>query len=103
MAAQSMVLPLDSAAAEESARIMGSLLRQGRPVNALDVLIAGTASANGATVLISSDRDFLEIEKVSDLQDSTACLLAEEGDYPALLCAVGPVDSGPSHQHRGRY
>jgi predicted nucleic acid-binding protein len=68
MAAQAFVLPLDVRAAEESAKIMGSLLRVGRPVNALDVLIAGTAAANGASVLVTSDRDFLEIEKVSDLK-----------------------------------
>ncbi len=68
MAARALVLPLDVGAVEESAKIMGSLLRVGRPVNALDVLIAGTASANGATLLITSDRDFLEIEKVSELR-----------------------------------
>ena len=68
MAAQSLVLPLDVGAVEESAKIDGSLLRAGRPVNALDVLIAGTASANGATVLMTADRDFLEIGKVSPLR-----------------------------------
>jgi predicted nucleic acid-binding protein len=39
-------LPLDSMAVEESADIMGSLLRIGKPVNAFDVLIAETAMAN---------------------------------------------------------
>jgi predicted nucleic acid-binding protein len=68
MAAQAIVLPLDSAAAEEGAKIMGSLLRVGRPVNALDVLIAATAVANGARSLISADRDFLEIAKVTELE-----------------------------------
>lgn len=68
MAAQSLVLPLDVGAVEESAKIMGSLLRVGKPVNASDVLIAGTASSNGASVVITSDRDFLEIEKVSELR-----------------------------------
>ena len=35
MAAQSLVLPLDVGAVEESAKIMGSLLRVGKPVNAV--------------------------------------------------------------------
>ena len=47
---------------------MGALLRIGQPVNALDVLIAGTAVANGAETVLSSDADFLKIAKVSDLK-----------------------------------
>jgi len=65
---QLRLLPLDSAAAEESARIMGSLLRIGQPVNALDVLIAGTAVANGAERILSRDRDYEKVAKVSDLK-----------------------------------
>jgi len=65
---QLRLLPLDLDAAKESAKIMGSLLRIGQPVNALDVLIAGTALANGAEKLISTDRDFEKIAKVSDLK-----------------------------------
>lgn len=65
---QLRLMPLDSDAAEESAKIMGSLLRIGQPVNALDVLIAGTAIANGAEALISTDRDFEKIARVSDLK-----------------------------------
>jgi tRNA(fMet)-specific endonuclease VapC len=61
------LLPLDGDASEESARIMGQLLRLGQPVNALDVLIAGTALANGAEGLLSADRDYERIAKVSDL------------------------------------
>jgi tRNA(fMet)-specific endonuclease VapC len=64
---QLRVLPLDSDAAEESAKIMGSLLRIGQPVNALDVLIAGTAMSNGAEKIISTDRDYEKIARVSDL------------------------------------
>ncbi|TLX97119.1 MAG: type II toxin-antitoxin system VapC family toxin [Thaumarchaeota archaeon] len=59
---------LDSDAAEEAAKIMGSLLRIGQQVNALDVLIAGTAVANGAEKIISKDRDYEKIAKVSDLK-----------------------------------
>jgi predicted nucleic acid-binding protein len=62
------VLPLDSDAAEESAKIMGSLLRIGQPVNALDVLIAGTVMASGAEKLLSKDSDYEKIAKVSDLK-----------------------------------
>jgi predicted nucleic acid-binding protein len=65
---QLRVLPLDTAGAEAAAKIMGGLLRAGKAVNALDVLIAGTAAANVAEKVVSSDRDFLEIAKVSDLE-----------------------------------
>jgi tRNA(fMet)-specific endonuclease VapC len=62
------VLPLDAEAAEESARIMGGLLRIGQPVNALDVLIAGIALSNGAEKILSKDNDYEKIAKVSDLK-----------------------------------
>jgi predicted nucleic acid-binding protein len=65
---QLSLLALDSDAAEESAQIMGSLLRIGQPVNALDVLIAGTAAANGVERILSNDEDFQKISKVSDLK-----------------------------------
>ena len=41
---------------------MGSLLRIGQQVNALDVLIAGTAVANGAEKIISKDRDYEKMQ-----------------------------------------
>jgi predicted nucleic acid-binding protein len=47
---------------------MGSLLRIGQPVNALDVLIAGTAVSNGAEKILSRDKDFETVAKVSDLK-----------------------------------
>ena len=62
------VLGLDFAAAEESARLMGSLLRIGRPVNALDVLVAGIAVSNGVHGLITRDKDFEDISKVTGLR-----------------------------------
>ena len=65
---QMKLLPLDASGAEESAKIMGALLKIGQTVNALDVLIAGTAVAHGAERLISSDRDYEKISKVSDLR-----------------------------------
>ena len=64
---EAAILPLDSESAGESAKIMGSLLRIGRPVNVLDALIAGTALAYNADALIARDADFKEIAKVSNL------------------------------------
>jgi hypothetical protein len=61
------VLPLTRAAAEEASAITARLMDIGRPVNALDVLIAGIALANGAERVITRDRDFLEIAKICDL------------------------------------
>jgi len=65
---QLRLLPLDADAAEESSKIMGSLLRIGQPVNALDVLIVGTAVANGAEKVISKDRDYEKIGRVSEMK-----------------------------------
>ncbi|MDE1854302.1 MAG: type II toxin-antitoxin system VapC family toxin [Thaumarchaeota archaeon] len=65
---QARLLPLDEEAAEESAKIMGRLLRSGAEVNALDVLIAGSALAGGAERLVSGDGDFERIAEVSDLK-----------------------------------
>lgn len=65
---QLSLLALDSEAADQSAEIMGALLRIGQPVNALDVLIAGTAIANGAETVLSNDADFEKIAKISDLK-----------------------------------
>jgi tRNA(fMet)-specific endonuclease VapC len=61
------VLPFNREAAEEASAITARLMDIGRPVNALDVLIAGIAVSNGAERLVTRDRDFLEIAKISDL------------------------------------
>ena len=61
------LLDLDAEAADQSAEIMGSLLRIGQPVNALDVLIAGISIANDAERILSGDTDFERIAKVSNL------------------------------------
>ena len=61
------ILPFDVKAAEESSSIAARLMAIGREVNALDILIAGIAIANGADKIITSDEDFKEIAKVSDL------------------------------------
>jgi tRNA(fMet)-specific endonuclease VapC len=59
------VLDFDLKAAEEASDIMSRLLSLGTPVNSMDVLIAGIASANGAEKIVSRDSDFISIEKVS--------------------------------------
>lgn len=64
---QTRVLPYDFAAADESARIQGMLKRIGKEVNVLDVMIAGCAVANGANRILTRDKDFLAIGKVTDL------------------------------------
>ncbi len=62
------ILPFDVKAAEESSNISARLMALGREVNALDILIAGIAIANGAEKIITRDSDFEEIAKVSDVE-----------------------------------
>ncbi|TMI06576.1 type II toxin-antitoxin system VapC family toxin [Candidatus Bathyarchaeota archaeon] len=66
-ARESLFLGLDAAATDEAAKIMGSLLRIGKRVNALDVLISGIAVANGANEIVTSDKDFQTIQKVANI------------------------------------
>jgi tRNA(fMet)-specific endonuclease VapC len=61
------ILNLDRSSAERSSEIMSRLMALGISVNAFDVLIAGIAEANGAETLITRDRDFESIAKVSEL------------------------------------
>ena len=61
------VLDFNRKAAEEASEIMGRLLSLGTPVNSTDVLIAGIAIVNGAEKIVSRDRDFISIGKVSEL------------------------------------
>ncbi len=62
------MLGLDPDAGEEASGIMGSLLRLGTPINALDVLISGIAVANGAKAIVTSDGDFQTIQKVANIE-----------------------------------
>jgi hypothetical protein len=66
-AREAKVLGLDFEAAEQAAQLMGSLLRLGKPVNALDALICGIAISNNAERLVTSDSDFGYVEKVADI------------------------------------
>lgn len=61
------ILNYDIIAAERSSEIMSRLLALGISVNAIDVLIAAIAVANGAETLISKDRDFECIAKAIEL------------------------------------
>jgi len=61
------VLEFDVRAAEESSTIAAKLEAIGMSVNALDILIAGIAVANGVSKIVTRDRDFLEIAKVADI------------------------------------
>ncbi len=66
-ARESVFLGLDAAATDEASKIMGSLLRIGKTVNALDVLISGIAVANGVDEVVTSDKDFQTIQKVANI------------------------------------
>jgi hypothetical protein len=58
------VLEVDEAAADKAAEIMGKLLRIGRPVNVIDVLIYGVALSNGIEEILTKDKDFKTIEEI---------------------------------------
>jgi len=62
------ILEFDIRASEESSEVMARLLSIGKIVNTLDVIIAGIAIRNGADKIVSRDRDFLEIAKVTALE-----------------------------------
>jgi len=61
------ILNFDLKSADVSSEIASRLSAIGRSVNVMDILIAGIAIANGADAIVTADRDFLEIAKVSDL------------------------------------
>jgi predicted nucleic acid-binding protein len=54
-------LPFDDGAAREAAYIEADLTERGQKINAADVLIAGTARAQNAT-LVATDTDFQKID-----------------------------------------
>ena len=66
-ARESLFLGLAAAATEEASK-MGSLLRIGKPISALDVLVSGIAIANGADTIVTSGRDFQTIQKVANIE-----------------------------------
>lgn len=62
------ILPYDIRAAEKSSEIYAYMLNLGKQINALDILIAAIAIENGAEKIITSDKDFSEISKITDLK-----------------------------------
>ncbi len=56
------ILPLGRAEAETAARIGGALELRGLPIGPMDVLIAGTALAHGATLVTRNLREFSRVE-----------------------------------------
>jgi predicted nucleic acid-binding protein len=67
-ARQTIILDLDTNAATEASKIMGALLRLGKPINALDTLISGISVSNGAERIVTFDRDLEEVAKVADVR-----------------------------------
>jgi hypothetical protein len=65
---ETRVLEYTLAAAEASSTIAARLHTLGTPVNALDILIAGIAVAEGAGSIATRDKDFLTIGEVVDLE-----------------------------------
>ncbi|HIH44509.1 MAG TPA: type II toxin-antitoxin system VapC family toxin [Candidatus Methanoperedenaceae archaeon] len=62
------ILDFDLRSSEESSDIMAKLLALGKAVNTLDVIIAGIAITNGADKIISRDKDFEEIAKITGIE-----------------------------------
>jgi len=62
------LLPFHRIAADFSSDINAKLLAIGKNVNTLDILIAGTAIANGVFYVATRDSDFGEIAKVSEIE-----------------------------------
>ncbi len=56
------VLPFESKAAEASAHLRKTLEADGTPIGPLDVLIAGTALANRATLVTHNVKEFSRVE-----------------------------------------
>ena len=59
-----VILPWDSAAAQQYGRLRADLERHGRPIGNMDMMIAAHALALGAT-LVTSDRAFSRIKKLT--------------------------------------
>lgn len=58
------VLPIGPAEAESAARIRVNLEKRGTPIGPYDLLIAGTAQAENATLVTRNTREFGRIKKL---------------------------------------
>ena len=68
---QNTVLPLTQAAADIAADVYADLRKKGQPIDDIDLLIAGTAIANGLVVITQNRKHFdriteLEVEDWSE-------------------------------------
>lgn len=66
------VLPFDEAAALIWARLMSDGKSAGRPISALDTIIAAVAEANGCVVVTDNEKDFTGVESINPLRQSGA-------------------------------
>ena len=62
------VLSFDENAALIWARLMADGKTQGRPLSALDMIIAAVAEAQGCTLVTDNERDFADIEVINPLR-----------------------------------
>lgn len=73
---QNRILPLTQEVADVSANLYASLRKMGQPIDDIDLLIAGTAIANGLTVVTQNRKHFdrivgLEVEDWSEAVQSS--------------------------------
>lgn len=59
------VLPLTPSSAIEAARIEAELIRAGRGMSDIDILLAGTYISHGCTKIITRDKDFSRVKGLS--------------------------------------
>ena len=62
------LLEFNLPAAEESSSLAAVLRKKGVSINAMDLMIAGTAVAYNVTEIASKDNHFHEIEKISNIK-----------------------------------
>ncbi len=58
------ILPFDRPAASQAAAIRAALEASGQPIGPIDTLIAGTALANGATLVSRNLREFRRVPQL---------------------------------------
>ncbi|MCP4413893.1 MAG: type II toxin-antitoxin system VapC family toxin, partial [Gammaproteobacteria bacterium] len=58
------ILPFGLNEANESAKIRAALEKEGQPIGPYDVLIAGTARANNATLVTHNVKEFKRIKNL---------------------------------------
>ena len=64
------ILPWDSRAAEAYAALRTAIEKEGKPLGAMDMLIAAHAASSGV-ILVTNDRAFYNVRKYLSLEDWT--------------------------------